>query len=128
MQSWLKSLKKLWRKVEGMTERLATFGRKGMVSTAHPAATAVAAHILQQNGTAFDAAITAAAALNVTEPMMSGIGGYGTILLYDAASQQVRFLDSSGRIPQAVDSDAFRAPYPQLRSQSAQCQGRFYAW
>ena len=39
-----------------------------------------------------------AAALNVVEPMMSGVGGYGTILVYDAASRRSRFLNPSGRI------------------------------
>jgi gamma-glutamyltranspeptidase/glutathione hydrolase len=44
--------------------------------------------------------------------MMSGMGGYGTILVYDAKTKKIRFLDSSGKIPKAVDSDVFRAPTP----------------
>ena len=36
------------------------------------------------------------------KPMMSGIGGYGTILIYDATRNQTRFLNSSGRIPKML--------------------------
>jgi gamma-glutamyltranspeptidase/glutathione hydrolase len=87
-------------------------GANGMVSTAHPLATQAGLEILQAGGNAFDAAVAIAAMLNVVEPMMSGIGGYGTILVYDATNGQAHFLNSSGRIPQAVNSDLFRAPTP----------------
>ncbi len=94
------------------TEQLPSISGQGMVSTAHPLATEAGTKILKKGGNAFDAAVAIAAALNVVEPMMSGIGGYGTILIYDAAKKEIRFLDSSGRIPQAVDSDVFRKPAP----------------
>jgi gamma-glutamyltranspeptidase/glutathione hydrolase len=81
-----------------------------MVSSAHPLATEAGLGILRQGGNAFDASVTIAATLNVVEPMMSGIGGYGTILVYDAAQRKCRFLNSSDRIPRGVDSDLFRPP------------------
>jgi gamma-glutamyltranspeptidase/glutathione hydrolase len=87
-------------------------GTRGMVSSAHPLATQAGLEILRKGGNAFDAAVAVAAALNVVEPMMSGMGGYGTILIYDAATAKVRFLNSSGRIPKAVNSDVFREPTP----------------
>lgn len=87
-------------------------GAHGMVSTAHPLATKAGLDILKRGGNAFDAAVAIAATLNVVEPMMSGIGGYGTILIYDAKKQEIRFLDSSGKIPVAVNSDVFRKPHP----------------
>lgn len=88
------------------------FGTSGMVSSAHPLATRAGLDILSAGGNAFDAAVTVAATLNVVEPMMSGIGGYGTIVLYDARAGRAWFLNCSGRIPAAVDSDVFRSPTP----------------
>ncbi len=87
-------------------------GIKGMVSTAHPLATKAGLDILKKGGNAFDAAVAVATTLSVVEPMMSGIGGYGTILVYDAEKQEIRFLDSSGKIPASVNSDVFRKPNP----------------
>ncbi len=87
-------------------------GAKGMVSSAHPLATEAGLEILRQGGNAFDAAIAIAAALNVVEPMMSGVGGYGTILVYDAEAGETRFLNSSAKIPQATNSDLMREPTP----------------
>jgi gamma-glutamyltranspeptidase/glutathione hydrolase len=87
-------------------------GAAGMVSSAHPLASAAGVKLLRAGGNAFDAAVAVAATLSVVEPMMSGIGGYGTIVIYDAGKREARFLNSSGRIPRAVDSDAFRLPTP----------------
>jgi len=87
-------------------------GKTGMVSTGHALATEAGLSILSSGGNAFDAAVAIAAALNVVEPMMSGIGGYGTILIYDAKTKRTRFLNSSGRIPAATNSDAYRSPTP----------------
>ncbi len=87
----------------------------GMVSSAHPLATEAGLEILKNGGNAFDAAVAVASTLNVVEPMNSGIGGYGTILIYDAKKREIRYLDSSGRIPAAVNSDVFRQPNPDYR-------------
>ncbi len=84
----------------------------GIVSSAHPLATEAGLEVLGRGGNAFDAAVAVAAALNVTEPMMSGMGGYGTILVYSAEEGRARFLDSSGRIPRGVEPDQFRPPTP----------------
>ena len=108
-------------------------GQTGMVSTGHPLATDAGLSILANGGNAFDAAVAIAAALNVVEPMMSGIGGYGTILIYDAKTRRTRFLNSSGRIPRAVNSDAFRAPTPgymenRRGAKAVSTPGNLHAW
>lgn len=87
-------------------------GTHGMVSTAHPLATEVGLQVLREGGNAFDAAVAVAAALGVVEPMMSGMGGYGTILVHSAAEDRSVFLNPSGRIPEGVDADLYREPTP----------------
>ncbi len=95
----------------------------GMVSSAHPLATEAGLEILRAGGNAFDAAVAVAATLNVVEPMMSGIGGYGTILTYDAKTKHARFLNCSGRIPKSLDSDVFRAPAPNWQANRTGAKG-----
>jgi gamma-glutamyltranspeptidase/glutathione hydrolase len=87
-------------------------GTRGMVSSAHPLATQAGLEILDAGGNAFDAAVAVAATLNVVEPMMSGMGGFGVTLLYDADKGTLRCLDASGRFPAATDADVFRTPTP----------------
>ncbi len=105
----------------------------GMICAAHPLAVEAGWRMLEAGGNAYDAAVAVAAALNVVEPMMSGIGGYGTILIYDAASQQLQFLNASGRIPYGANSDDFRAPTPNYRAnrrgaKAVSTPGNLNAW
>jgi gamma-glutamyltranspeptidase/glutathione hydrolase len=100
---------------EGQSEAAPAKRTIGMVSSAHPSATEAGLEILKNGGNAFDAAVAVASTLNVVEPMNSGIGGYGTILVYDAIEEKIRFLDSSGKIPASVDSDVFRKPNPDYK-------------
>ena len=71
----------------------------GIVAAAHPHAAAAGARILGQGGTAFDAAVAVAAALNVVEPFMSSLAGQGLATCWIAAEKRVRTLDFVPRIP-----------------------------
>jgi gamma-glutamyltranspeptidase/glutathione hydrolase len=73
-----------------------------MVAASQPLAVAAGLETLARGGSAADAAIAAAAALNVTEPTSTGIGGDAFALYYEAASGQVTALNGSGRAPQAL--------------------------
>src|SRR5437773_11348033 len=67
----------------------------GMVATSQPLASAAALRVLQEGGNAVDAAITAAAVLNVVEPMMTGVGGDMFALLYMQSEKKPVALNGS---------------------------------
>lgn len=73
-----------------------------MVATSQPLAVAAGLEILRQGGNAADAAVAAVAALFVTEPTTSGIGGDLFALYYEADSARITALNASGRSPQAL--------------------------
>lgn len=77
-------------------------GVGGMVATSQPLAAAAGLEILARGGNAADAAIATAAALNVTEPMSTGIGGDAFALYYEAKTGQITALNASGRAPVAL--------------------------
>ena len=83
--------------------RPVVMGCNGMVASAHPLASIAGLRTLMEGGNAFDATVATAAALNVVEPYMSGMGGVGHLLAYVAAENRTRVLNFSGRAPAAAD-------------------------
>ena len=76
-------------------------GRKGMVTSNHPLASAAGFRILLQGGNAFDAAVAAAAATSVVDPSNSSLGGNGFATIYVAKSREVKTLNFFGTAPSA---------------------------
>ena len=85
---------------------LAVISRGGMVAASQPLAVAAGLRDLAQGGNAADAAVATAAALNVTEPTSTGLGGDCFALFYDAATRQVSALNGSGALPAALTPGA----------------------
>lgn len=84
------------------SHRSPILSNRGMVASSQPLATNAGLEILRQGGNAADAAVATAAALNITEPTSTGIGGDMFALYYDAKTKQVTALNGSGRSPQAL--------------------------
>jgi len=85
-----------------VSQRSPVMGRGGMVASSQPLATAAGLEILARGGNAADAAVATAAALNVTEPTSTGIGGDMFALYYEAQTGAITALNGSGRAPAAL--------------------------
>lgn len=79
----------------------------GMVASSQPLASQVGLEVLKRGGNAVDASIAMAAVLNVTEPMMTGIGGDMFALIYWSKTGELKGINASGRAPRALNLDYF---------------------
>jgi gamma-glutamyltranspeptidase / glutathione hydrolase len=82
-----------------------TLGKKGMVATAHPLATAAGVEIMRAGGNAVDAAVGSAFALAVVEPYYSGIGGGGFALIKTGPA--IQFFDFREVAPKNATTGMF---------------------
>ncbi|MCH7606120.1 MAG: gamma-glutamyltransferase [Chloroflexi bacterium] len=87
--------------------RPVVMGRNGMVSSGHPLASQAGIATLQKGGNAVDAAIATAAALNVVEPLMSGIGGDGFIMTYWKETGRIDICNGTGAAPYAATRERY---------------------
>ncbi len=88
--------------------RLPLFARN-VVSTSHPLAAQAGLRMLLKGGNAVDAAIAAAAALTITEPVSNGLGSDAFCILWDGKA--LHGLNASGRAPQTWTPEYFRKKY-----------------
>ncbi|WP_028479221.1 gamma-glutamyltransferase family protein [Nocardia sp. CNY236] len=107
-------------------------GSYGAVSSTHWLASAAGAAAFERGGTAFDAAATAAFVIQVVEPHQNGPGGEVPIVVYDAATEEVKVICGQGPMPSAATVSAFRerglAEVPGSGLLSACVPGAFGAW
>lgn len=90
------------------TTRLPVFARNA-VATSHPLAAQAGLRMLAAGGNAVDAAIAAAAAMTICEPVSNGLGSDSFAILWDG--QQLHGLNASGRAPAAWTPDYFKRKY-----------------
>jgi gamma-glutamyltranspeptidase / glutathione hydrolase len=79
--------------------RSEVMAQHGMVVASQPLAAQVGLQILRRGGNAIDAAVATAAALNVMEPMMVGMGGDLFAVIYIAKEKKIYVLNASGMAP-----------------------------
>mgnify|MGYP001568555591 CR=1 FL=1 len=91
----------------GYVEKKAVQGNKFMVAAANPYASKAGLSILQQGGSATDAAIAVQLVLTLVEPQSSGIGGGTFMLHWDNKKQDLTTFDGREMAPGAATSDLF---------------------
>ncbi|HEY0239865.1 MAG TPA: gamma-glutamyltransferase [Friedmanniella sp.] len=92
------------------TKTATAYGTGGAVSSVDPEATHAGVEVLRKGGNAVDAAIATAAALGVTEPYSTGIGGGGYFVYYDAKTRKVSTIDGRETAPKSIPHDVFIDP------------------
>ncbi len=115
------------------SRRSVIYGTRGLVATSQPFAVMAGLQILAQGGNAADAAVAAAAALNVTEPTSTGIGGDAFALYYESASRQITALNGSGRSPDTLTlarlhDEGLGASLPAFHPYTVTVPGAAAAW
>lgn len=90
---------------QGRSEVLA---RHGIVSTSDPLASQAGLDILRQGGNAIDAAVAAAAVLDVTSQNDTGIGGDLFAIIWSAKDKKLYALNAAGRAPAGWTPEFFK--------------------
>ena len=94
-----------WSDLTFASHRSPVLAVHGMVCTSQPLASAAGLEMLRRGGTAADAAVAAAAALSVTEPGSTGLGGDAFAIYFEAKTGTISALNGSGRAPAALSLD-----------------------
>ncbi len=115
------------------SRRSPVLGLHGMVATSQPLAVAAGLKILAEGGNAADSAVATAAALNVTAPTSTGIGGDCFALYYEAKQRKIHALNGSGRAPQALtlerlQREGFGEELPPYHPYTVTVPGACAAW
>src|SRR4051812_17547379 len=90
------------------TTRIPVFARN-VVSTSHPLAAQAGLRMLWKGGNAVDAAIAAAAAMTICEPVSNGLGSDAFAILWDG--KQLQGINGSGPAPAGWTPEYFQKKY-----------------
>jgi gamma-glutamyltranspeptidase/glutathione hydrolase len=112
--------------------RSMVIARRGIVATSQTLASQAGAQILARGGSGVDAAIAANAVLGVVEPMSNGMGGDLFAIVWDAKTEKLSGLNSSGWAPEKLTPQLLRAKglaeMPELGIFSATVPGCVRGW
>lgn len=81
--------------------------KQHIVSAAHPLAAEAGNKILNDGGSAIDAAIAVHAVLGLIEPQSAGLGGGAFMLMFDAQTKKISAWDGRETAPSGVTPDLF---------------------
>ena len=108
----------------GIQTHSTVIGHQALVVSAHPLASRAGMSILDQGGTAADAAVAIQAMLTLVEPQSSGIGGGAFMLYWDAEKQTLNAYDGRETAPATVDESLFMQAGKPVSWQTALVGGR----
>lgn len=91
-----------------MSRRSVVMTRNVAVATSQPLATEAGLATLRAGGSAADAAVAVAAALQVTKPCATGLGGDAFFLYFEAETGAVHAYNGSGRSPARLTAELAR--------------------
>ena len=90
------------------SRREMVFAKRGMVCTSQPLAAQAGLDALKAGGNAFDAAVTAAAAMTVLEPTSNGLGSDAFAILWVEKEKKLIGLNASGKAPMGISLQALK--------------------
>lgn len=96
-----------------------SWGKQGMVVSAHALASKAGLEILQAGGNAIDAAVATTFAISVVEPQSAGIGGGGFLLLRRSDTGEIKALDFRERAPLAATRTMYLDSQGKIRPQAS---------
>ncbi|MDO5693582.1 MAG: gamma-glutamyltransferase family protein [Pseudomonadota bacterium] len=105
---------------------------RNLVAASHPLAAQAGLRMLQEGGNAADAAVAAAAAMTICEPVSNGLGSDAFCILWDG--KQLHGLNAAGRAPAKWSVDYFQKKYgdadapPKRGIDSVTVPGAVAAW
>lgn len=116
--------------------RPVVMGRNGMVCSGQALASEAGIATLRRGGNAVDAAVAVAAALNVVEPGMSGVGGDGFVMVYRKGGPNadprlggtVEVVNATGAAPLAATRQTYRDGIPMKGIRSVSTPGLVDGW
>ncbi len=111
-----------------LTTRAPVHGLRGAIATSNYLASEAGMKVLRQGGNCVDAAVAAAAVLNVVEPHCSHLGGDAFMLIHWAGEGSVAAINSSGAAPAGLTADAFERTIPPSGFLSSTVPGQVAGW
>ncbi len=84
------------------SRRSVVHSKNGIIACSQPLAAQAGLTVLKSGGNAMDAAVATAAALNVTEPCSTGIGGDMFCLYWEEKEKKLHAVNGSGRAPEKL--------------------------